>query len=111
MQKIETKIKYCALECVCNLYDFAKDTTYASLTEIEATKNYKAALNILDLQVIKFKKKLLTKDSNCKPFKVSLEYYQAYFLVNFIFANLDFFNGLYERTLLRNFASKLNQQL
>ena len=111
MVKIEAKIKYYGLECVCNLYDYAKGNTYATLTEIEATKNYKAALNIVELLVIKFKKKLLTKDPNCKPIKISLEYNQAYFLVNFIYANIDFYHGILEKTLLNTFAQKLNQQL
>ncbi len=107
--KISTKIQHYTLECICNLYDGVQEND--TPTEIQLTKEYKSAANILDLLMIDLKKKLLSKSKSKKPFKLSLEYYQSYFLINFISAHGSFFIGILERTLLQQFTEKIHQQL
>lgn len=109
--KIETKIQYYTLECICNLYDGVNEILATSPNEFQFTTEYRAAENVVNLLIVKFKTKLLKKSKDCKPFKVSLEYYQAYFLINFISANGSFFKGILERTLLQQFTEKIHQQL
>lgn len=111
MTKIDTKIKYYTLQCICSLHDGISEIESYHAPEVRYSKEFRAANNIINLLVIKFKKKLLNKSENCKPFKISLEYYQAYFLINFISANSKFFTGILEKTLLHQFTQRLHQQL
>lgn len=82
MIKIDTKIQFYTLECICVLYDGMAEIESLVVVEITDSKEYKAVKNIVHLLVIKFKKKLLSKPENCKPFKISLEYYQAFYLID-----------------------------
>lgn len=110
--KIEAKIQYYTLECICNLYDGIQEVHAVTPLDLHFTKNYKASKSVVSSLILKFKKQLLSKASNCKPFKISLEYYQAYFLITFISAYGDtFYKGILELTLLSQFIEKLDRQL
>ena len=110
MEQISIKIQYYTLECICVLYDGVIEES-SQFSKIQTSKEYKATLNIVHLLVVKFKKKLLSKPANCKPFKISLEYHQAFYLINFISANGSFFKGIFENTLLLQITRKIHQEL
>lgn len=109
--KIKLKIQYDTLKTLCDLYDAVCENYACYPSEIQFQKDFKAAKNVVDLLFVSFKKKLLNKQVNCKPFNVSFEYFQAYFLLNFLSVNATFFHGIYEQNTLLQFLSKLHQQL
>ncbi len=111
MSKVKIKMKFDTLQTLCNLYDgiCEKEACYPS--EIQFSKNYKAAKSIVDLLMISLKKKLITRQKDKKSLSLSLEYFQAYFLVNFIDANSTFLHGIYEKNLLLKLISQLHQEL
>lgn len=112
IEKVKIGIKYYGLKCLCDLYDYRLKDFDTSILLSDTRKSFKASKNVVDIIVIKFKKKLLTKDENStKLIKITLEYNEAYFLMQFIHANVNFYTGILERTLLNSFADKLNQQL
>lgn len=108
---MKIKVQYYTLECLCSLYDGVTEYDNVCITEFSFSKEYRAIKDIINKLFIKFKKKLLDKESTCKPFNLNFEYHQAYFLVNFISANIEFLQGILEKNLLLQLTSKLHQEL
>lgn len=109
--KIKLKIQYNTLKTLCDLYDGVCENYACYPSEIQFQKDFKAAKNVVDLLFISLKKKLIGKQAESKPFSLSFEYFQAYFLLNFLSVNATFFHGIYEQNTLLQFSSKLHQQL
>lgn len=109
--KVDLKINYETLKLLCDLYDGITEIKSYQVTELEFEKDYKAVKNIIDILFIKLKKKLLTKNENSKLFKLSVDYFQAYFLTNFLSTNSCFFKGVFEQNELLQVITKLHQQL
>ncbi|CAA0144800.1 conserved hypothetical protein [Tenacibaculum maritimum] len=110
MDKIKVEIQNYTLNCLCNLHDVVIEEASLYPAEIETTKEYKAVLGLVDKVIIKLKKKLLDKRS-ASTFSFGLEYYQAYYLVQFLFANIQRIRGITEQTILFNLAMKIDQEL
>ena len=111
MEKTKIEMQPATLNTLCDLYDVVSEQIAYSPCEIQFQKDYKASKNIIDLLFINLKKKLITKQSSKKSFKISLEYFQVYFLVNFISANSSLLRGIYERNKLLQLISILHQKL
>lgn len=109
--KIKVKIQYNTLKILCDLYDGVCENYACYPSEIQFQKDFKAAKNVVDLLFVSLKKKLITKEINCKPFSVSFEYFQAYFLLNFLSVNATFFRGIYEQNTLLQFSRIIHQEL
>ncbi|WP_159288669.1 hypothetical protein [Tenacibaculum maritimum] len=111
MDKTKIEMQFETLNTLCNLYDVVSEQIACYPSEIQFQKDYKAAKSVVDILFISLKKKLITKQNSKKPFKISLEYFQVYFLVNFISANSTLLYGLYERNQLLKLTSILHQEL
>ncbi len=109
--KIKVKINYNTLKILCDLYDGVCENYVCHPSERHFDKDFRACKNIIDLLFISLKKKIITKQVGCKDFNISLEYYQAYFLVNFLSANVTFLKGIYEQNTVFNIMSKIHQEL
>jgi hypothetical protein len=109
--KIPIKLQYYTLSCICDVYAAFSEYYAAKPVEIQFSKEYRAAADVIRILVGKFKKKLINREDVKKPFKIQLDYYEAYFLCQFIFANITFINGQLEQTLLHQLASKIHEQL
>lgn len=107
---IKTKMQLYTLECICTLYDNICKLSESSGLNHES-KEYLVAKNIIDLLILKLKKQILNKKDTKKPFKVSFQYFEAYYLVNFLSSNATCFKGEYERVLLLELTRKLHQDL
>lgn len=73
--KIELKITAAQLTDVCNALDFIRPIlTFEDRQKVRKLKNY---YSLLDVVRLKLAKKLLTHANKTKPFKLSLQYYEA----------------------------------
>lgn len=109
--KIKTKISYNCLEAICNLYDVVTEMHAVSPQEYHNEKNYKASIDIINLLFQKLKVTLVKKKKDCKPFSLSLEYFQAYYLVTFLFANKNYFTHEYYQSIVHLFAENLDRSI
>lgn len=109
--KIQVEMKHNILKCLCDLYDGIVEIEKLHPVEIQIEKEYKAVMNIMDILFVSMKTRLLKKNERSKPFKITFQYNQVYYLLNFISANSTFFHGVFERTILRSFAEKLHRLL
>lgn len=71
------------------------------------SKSERATVNILELLSIKLLKKQLAKRYEKKHFKITLEYFEAYFLEKYLIA----FNQDYNDFTIQTVINKLNQKL
>lgn len=71
------------------------------------TKSERATVNILELLSMKLLKKQISKRHEKKAFKITFEYYEAYFLEKYLLA----FNKEHNEHYIQTVIDKLNQKL
>lgn len=109
---MKLKVQYYTLEQICNLYEVKKEELVYGTenNDVGNRKLNQAVYSLLDEVVDKFKQ-LLIKQKGKKEANLSLKDYQAFFLKEFLLRNYMEFSNLFERTLLRNLAFKIDEQL
>ncbi len=105
---ISIQIQFETLKNICELYDVIKDEFDITKECIENHKPIKANFDLLDEVFKKFKKKLVDDKSKNK---FTLKNYQAYYLSEFIFKHCVCFHGIFEQTLTRTLAKKIDEKL
>lgn len=109
--KVKIKISYNTLDAICRLYDVVTETHAVSPQDYHTSKDYKASINIVNLLFERLKVKLIKKPQNCKPFSLSFDYFQAYFLMVFLRANVNYFNHEYYKSIIYLLTTELDQKL
>ena len=109
---MKLKAQYYTIQQICNLYDVKKDELvyFSQTVESRDRKLHQAVYALLDEVIDKFKQ-LLIKQKDRKDAKFTLKKYQAFFLKEFLLNNHMDFTNLFEQTLLRNLAFKIDEQL
>lgn len=111
MFKIKTKLSYNCLEAMCDLHTIVFDTHATSPQEYHSSKEYRAKLNIVNKVFESLKVKLVKKSKTSKPFNVSYEYHEAYYLMTFLRANIQYFKHEYYQSIIYLYATEIDQQL
>lgn len=109
--KVKIEIQQHTLELLCRMYEAVKEYAVLHPAEISFTRDYRAVKSIIDLLMVKLQKKNIDKRTTKKPFKLTFEYYQAFFLKQFIVANHTFIHGVFEQNLLLQLHNKLDAEL
>lgn len=108
MNKIKIAIKYSQLQVIVDLYNGILELEPRSYTR---GPEYRATKSILSKVYVKLEKKLIDKKGAVKPFSITLEYYEGYYLNTFLQVGHSFFTGDYEINALRLISDSLNKQL
>lgn len=108
MIKIKIALKYSQLQVIVDLYNGILEIEPKSYTK---GAEYRAVKSILSRVYVKLEKKLIDKKGTKKPFTVTMEYFEAYYLNNFLAVGFSFFTGDYEINALRLVTDSINKQL
>lgn len=109
--KLKVKISFTCLEAICNLFDAVSETHAANPQDFHFKKEYKAQIDIVNKVFEKLKVTLVKKSKDSKPFNISLEYFQAFYLLLFIRNNLSFIYGQYEQAIIYLLTEDINSKL
>lgn len=109
--KIKSKISYNCLKAICDLYDVVSEVHASNPQDFHYAKDYKAQINIVNKLFEKLKIKLVKKESTSKPSSMQFQYYEAYYLVTFLRANVEFFTEQYYKAIIYLFTTELDQKL
>ena len=96
------------LKLICDLYDVSKGQFDKEQLDLSEIKYLEVLEDLLGEMIVKFKKKLL---ENKSAYQFQLKKYQVYFLSRFIYENYEKYQGIFEKTLMRKFADRMDIQL
>ncbi len=82
--KIKIKTNYYTLSNLCEMYDASKEIENMYLKSLMFSKEYRAIKDVCSSLFKKLRKKLIDKENTKKLFTITMEYFEAYFLVRLI---------------------------
>ncbi len=108
--KVKIKTNYYTLSNLCEMYDVSKEIENMYLKSLMFSKEYRAIKDVCSNLFKKLRKKLIDKENTNKLFSITMEYFEAYFLVRLI-QGMSAYLAPENAVCLNNFAMLLDQKL